>query len=57
VTLRSVSDETPNSCAIEAIAAHCEACSSWCSNTSLAARSRSWAELFTRRRPHDCSLD
>jgi hypothetical protein len=57
MTLRSVSDETPNSCAIEVIAAHCEACSSWCSNTSLAARSRSWAELFTRRRPYDCSLD
>jgi hypothetical protein len=39
--LRSVSDETPNFSAIEAIAAHCEECSSWCSNTILTARSRS----------------
>jgi hypothetical protein len=26
---------------MEVIAAHCEGCSSWCSNTSLTARSRS----------------
>src|SRR4029453_7827250 len=38
--LRSVSAETPNLCAIEVIAAHCEGCSSWWSNTSLTARSR-----------------
>src|ERR671910_3351782 len=39
--LRRVSAETPNLCAMEVIAAHWEACSSWCSNTSLTARSRS----------------
>jgi hypothetical protein len=38
--LRSVSAETPNLWAIEVIAAHYEGCSSWCSNTSLTARSR-----------------
>src|SRR5215216_1533386 len=44
--LRSVSAETPNLWAIEVIAAHCEGCSSWCSNTSLTARSRSsWGYL------------
>src|SRR6266545_2752911 len=39
--LRSVSEETPNLPAIEQIAAHCEGCSSWCSNTMRTARSRS----------------
>lgn len=39
--MRSVSDETPNFSAIDVIAAHCEECSSWCSNTILTARSRS----------------
>jgi IS30 family transposase len=41
VLLRSVSEDTPNLCAIEQIAAHCEGCSSLCSNTSRTARSRS----------------
>src|SRR5919197_1461901 len=39
--LRSVSCEMPNLAAIEQIAAHCEGCSSWCSNTRRTARSRS----------------
>jgi hypothetical protein len=44
--LRNVSEETPNLCAMEQIAAHCEGCSSWCSNTMRTARSRSsWGYL------------
>ena len=38
--LRSVSCEMPNLAAIEQIAAHCEGCSPWCSNTMRTARSR-----------------
>jgi len=47
--LRSVSDETPNFIAIEVIAAHCEACSSWCSNTIRTARSRTSCGYLLRR--------
>src|SRR5919198_3033757 len=47
--LRSVSCEMPNLAAIEVIAAHCEGCSSWCSNTMRTARSRtSWGYLLRR---------
>ena len=47
--LRSVSEETPNFAAIEVIAAHCEGCSSWCSNTILTARSRTSFGYLLRR--------
>src|SRR5206468_3534342 len=47
--LRSVSDETPTFIAIEVIAAHCDGCSSRCSNTIRTARSRtSWGYLLRR---------
>src|SRR5690606_39024971 len=44
---RNVSAVQPIFPAIDAIAAHCEPCSSWCSSTIRTARSRTSGEYFT----------